>query len=510
MASATASTTPERRGRRRASLVWRILAVNLFALAMLAGGILYLDSYQGRLIDARRAEVARQAGLIAAALGEVAATNPARFGPLARTLAARANVGLIHAVDGLGPVAQEIVEPPFTPRDPADEPVRRRVALAIDRAIDWLVGAPPVPPWPPDARATMRAENDAIVPGDALWRSDDGALVVTATEGVPSRGASIPLGYVHLTADARDITYRVRDERLRAFRLFLSVLALTTLLSVFLARTIAQPLDRLAAAAQRVKSGRAREVVVPRLPARRDEIGRLARAISDMTGALRQRIDATEAFAADVAHELKNPLASLRSAVETLGRVEDPTLQRELVELMQADIARLDRLITDIADASRLDAELSRAAFERVDVAALLADIARHARPPGATRLMCRECETPAMVLGDPSRLGQVARNLIDNALSFTADGGEVTLAVARPPGSVLVTVEDNGPGIPPDALDRVFERFYGLRAEGFGRHSGLGLAIARAIVEAHGGSIEASNRAEGGARFTVRLPAAP
>ena len=297
------------------------------------------------------------------------------------------------------------------------------------------------------------------------------------------------------------------------FLIFLAVLSLSLALSSFLAATIVRPLRRLAVAAQRVRLGRARDVVVPRLPGRGDEIGALSRAISDMTAALRQRIDATEAFAADMAHELKNPLASLRSAVESFESVRDPALQARLLGVIRDDVGRIDRLITDIADASRLDAELSRTRFERVELSELVSTVVRlyGAGPAGVHVALESPPGGATVVWGDPNRLGQVVRNLVDNAISFSPPGGTVTLALTREAQDVVLRVQDQGPGIPLEARSAVFQRFYSERSDpgAFGHHSGLGLAIAKTVVEAHDGTITAGEAPGGGASFEVRLAAA-
>jgi two-component system sensor histidine kinase ChvG len=293
------------------------------------------------------------------------------------------------------------------------------------------------------------------------------------------------------------------------------VALLSVLLSLFLARTIVKPLRRLARAAVRVRLGRAREVVVPRLPDRRDEIGLLARALSDMSGALRARIDATEAFAADVTHELKNPLASLRSAVDGLDRVEDPALRAQLLGVVRDDVHRLDRLITDISEASRLDAQLSRAKFEGVDIAAMIPALLQQRRQRGIERGV-RITYHPApdaalIVVGEGARLERVFENLIDNALSFSPENGCIDIATRRIGDELEVRVEDEGPGVPEAERQTIFRRFHSVRpaSEAFGRHSGLGLAIARTIVEGHGGAIMVESRddRQSGARFVVRLP---
>jgi two-component system sensor histidine kinase ChvG len=236
-----------------------------------------------------------------------------------------------------------------------------------------------------------------------------------------------------------------------------------------------------------------------------------------MSLALRQRIDATEAFAADVAHELKNPLASLRSAVDSLDRVKDPALQAQLIAVIHDDVARLDRLITDIAEASRLDAELSRARFETVDLGVMIEGLVATREKRGVNgdvRLaFARPHKGTAIVFGDGSRLTRVIENLVDNAISFSPPGGLVQIAATRDGDHVVIRVEDEGPGVPPEAREAIFQRFHSIRPEGeaFGRHSGLGLAIAKAIVDGHNGEIRVQDRdnAPTGARFVIRLPAA-
>jgi two-component system sensor histidine kinase ChvG len=254
---------------------------------------------------------------------------------------------------------------------------------------------------------------------------------------------------------------------------------------------------------------------VPRLPERRDEIGLLARALSDMSQALRNRIDATEAFAADVTHELKNPLASLRSAVDSLERVDDPRLRRQLLDVLRHDVARLDRLIVDIAEASRLDAELSRARFEPVDLGRLIESIVELWEKRAAERnvrvAFARPRAGTAVVLGDEGRIARAIDNIVDNAISFSPESGLVEIAAARVDSEVFVSIEDEGPGVPEAARGEIFRRFHSLRPESeeFGRHSGLGLAIAKATVEGHDGTIRVEARGDGrpGARFVLCFP---
>jgi two-component system sensor histidine kinase ChvG len=276
-------------------------------------------------------------------------------------------------------------------------------------------------------------------------------------------------------------------------------LSITLLLSIFLSRTIAKPLQRLAIAADQVRLGRGREAVVPRFPRRNDEIGDLAQALWDMTQTLRQRMDAIEAFAADVAHELKNPLSSVRSAVEVLQKASNAQQRTQLLNIIQDDVGRMDRLISDISDASRLDAELSRAGMGLVDMRNMLQTLVGLDSTPAekqGVRLVFDKPAQPMSVLGIESRLAQVVRNLVANAVSFSPPGGTVRLSLMRHRTMVRLCVEDEGPGIPEANCRDIFKRFYSERpaTEAFGQHSGLGLAIAKQIVEAHGGQIWVEN----------------
>jgi two-component system sensor histidine kinase ChvG len=319
----------------------------------------------------------------------------------------------------------------------------------------------------------------------------------------------------------------VQAERMAIIRVFAVAALVTVVLSILLASTIATPLRRLAAAAIRVKRGVQAREEIPDFGDRADEVGNLASALRDMTNALYKRMDAIESFAADVSHELKNPLTSLRSAVETLPLARNEVSKERLLAVIEHDVRRLDRLITDISDASRLDAELSREVVGRVELASLIGSVVDGARAhtkEGWDTAINLIVAPPAqgrgyVVAGHDLRLGQVFTNLIDNARSFVPpQGGRIVVAMDRRGTQIVVTVEDNGPGIQVETIERIFERFYTDRpsAEAFGQNSGLGLSISRQIVEAHGGTLKAENitgpkqpDALLGARFTVTLPAA-
>jgi two-component system sensor histidine kinase ChvG len=330
-----------------------------------------------------------------------------------------------------------------------------------------------------------------------------------------------------LSTQGGDIDSIIASERIALLQVFLIAAFVMTVLSMLLAGAIAGPVRRLAEAAERVRWGAKSRQEIPDFTRRSDEIGHLSGALRDMTRALYNRIDAIESFAADVSHELKNPLTSLRSAVETLPLARSDESRGRLMSIIQHDVRRLDRLISDISDASRLDAELARADAEPVDMTRLLdavVSVANERRRSGepVIRLVVERQNTGRnafFTLGHDSRLGQVLNNLIDNARSFSPPDGTVTVTLRRRRQEIEVTVEDDGPGIDPEALDRIFERFYTDRPEqGFGQNSGLGLSISRQIIEAHRGRIRAENRdgppgpdgepTRRGARFVIRLPA--
>ncbi len=495
------------------SLTQRILAINIFALLLLAGGFFYLDSYRTRLLDNRVAQSLREVRLMGEALTSVRSEErDVLVMRLARDTGGR--IRLFDAGGSLVADSRALGIRNVVLRDPDKQDWGQVIARFLDAGIDTVVGAarPPLyrerrggAEWP-DVRLAREGRVSASV-----WRAPDRTPVITAAAPLPGGGT------IMATENARFITETVRIERFRLSVLLALVALISVLLSLFLARTIVRPLRRLARAAVRVRLGRAREVVVPRLPDRRDELGMLARALSDMSLALRARIDATEAFAADVTHELKNPLASLRSAVDTLETVHDPDLQAQLLAIVRDDVRRLDRLITDISDASRLDAQLSRAKFDPVDLHALLAGLISQREARGVERgIRLRFDSTepgPAIIAGEGARLERVFENLIVNALSFSPDDAVVAISLAREQDEVVVRVEDEGPGVPEEAREAIFRRFHSIRpsSEDFGQHSGLGLAIARTIVEAHQGRIHVESREDrlSGARFVVRLPLA-
>jgi two-component system sensor histidine kinase ChvG len=350
---------------------------------------------------------------------------------------------------------------------------------------------------------------------------ESGGLVTSAA--VPVQNYKEVIGVVLLSSGSADIEQAVRAVRFSIAELFIVALAVTVLLSIYLAGTIVRPLRLLAAAADRMRSGHGVQDI-PDFAAREDEIGDLSVALREMTETIRRRMDAIEHFAADVAHELKNPLTSLRSAVETALRVDDTGKQKQLLRLVLEDAKRLDRLVTDISDASRLDAEMSRAERSLVPLGSMLAALISLYRDAAGADSPFLALDLPGgvggpgaalNVRGNEDRLVRVFRNLLDNAISFSPPGGTITVRARRTGDMIRVAVEDSGPGIPEGKLNAIFDRFYSERPKGedFGTHSGLGLAISKQIVEAHRGTIRAENRYDAenrlrGARFMVDLPA--
>jgi two-component system sensor histidine kinase ChvG len=520
MASDTASTSSEEsdlalRWSGRWTLAHRILALNLLTFVLVALCTLYLDVFRNRLSKERTQQTRIETQTTAAALEHVAQERwPALLAAVSRTNNDRLR---LYGPDGRLLIdSWRLTGPTYELQDPDTQRWTKDVARALDRGFNVLVGARPLDDYTEPAVDQMQAWPEAL---RAHQRGHSATYVRNAPDLTPVISAAVPVdgGVLMATNNDRSFTRAVRRQRAGIVAAMTSVILLSVLLSVFLARTIVRPLRRLALAAHRVRLGRSREVRVPRLPSRNDEIGLLARAVSDMSQSLRQRIDNMEAFAADVTHELKNPLASLRSAVDGLDRVEDPDLRHKLMTIAREDVGRLDRLINDISEAARTDAELARATFDRVDLGPLIEQLVHSwetRRETGDARLaFARPRKDTATVMGKPDRLARAINNIIDNAVSFSPPGGLVEIAAARVGDEVRIRIDDEGPGVPEEAREAIFNRFHSVRPQGeeFGRHSGLGLAIARAIVEGHDGEIDVHDRddAPSGARFTIRLPAA-
>ena len=548
------------------SLTRRIVFLNLAGLVALVFGVMYLSQFRAGLIDARVQSLLVQSEIIAGAIAASATVdntdsitidperllelqpgesygpnedlsgiefpiNPERVAPVLRRLISPTKTrARIYDRDGVlildsrnlygrGDVLRFDLPPPN-----AEKPgIIERAFIALRR---WF-GRGDLPLY-----KELGPENGRGYPevGQALQGlhasmvrvNDRGEVIVSVA--VPVQRFRAVRGVLLLSTQGADIDDMVEAERLAIFKVFLVAAGVMVVLSMLLAGTIAGPVRRLADAAERVRRRIRNRVEIPDFTRRRDEIGHLSGALRDMTSALYTRIEAIESFAADVSHELKNPLTSLRSAVETLPMAKTDANRKRLLEVIEHDVRRLDRLITDISDASRLDAELQRQEAAPVDFAKLLDALVKAANEVRSDVTVTLKFEGGApstfKVPGHDSRLGQVVSNLIDNARSFSPAGGSVRVTGRKLKNEVEVLVDDDGPGVRPEALEKIFERFYTDRPEdqGFGQNSGLGLSISKQIVEAHGGRIWVENRLAParsgeepkilGARFHVRLPA--
>lgn len=551
------------------SLVRRIIVLNLAGLVTLLCGFLYLSQYREGLIDARVQSLLTQGEIIAGAIAASVTVetnsgitldpdkllqlqmgqsigaaeeqmlefsiNPERVAPLLRRVVTPTRTrARIYDHDGVllldsrgfsrsGDVLRFDLPPPPTPHEPG------LIAREWLRLKQWMG-------WSPTILAEeISASNGLNLPevvaalngGQATSNRTNARGETIVSVAVPVQRFRAVRGVLLLSTQGNEIDGALIAERVAILRSFLLAAIGMVVVSVLFAGTIAGPIRRLSAAADRVRRGVKAREEIPDFTDRSDEIGHLSGSLRDMTRALYDRIEAIESFAADVAHELKNPLTSLRSAVETLPLARNDNARERLMSVIQHDVRRLDRLISDISDASRLDAELARNEMMPVDIVHLLetvvsvANVGREGE--AVVRLVVPHDLTKqgrCLVTGHESRLGQVIDNLIANARSFSPQGGEVRIALAREGGTVRIVVEDDGPGIPPHALERIFERFYTDRPDqGFGQNSGLGLSISRQIIEAHRGRIHAENRLDGvdpdgepirlGARFIIALPAA-
>lgn len=532
---ATARWLLQRTPRLRMPRLWMLIAIiNALVLCVLALGLYAITEARRGVVAAKLDSLTAQAEIIASVITETAvsgdAPGPRMDNDSAREVLRRLSSlyvpaksrAILHAP---GPariadsdlIAGQVEITPLPP--PGETPSQpqgsfRNMFAPMGDTISML--------WTtPESRAyfdmTISEEvARAFATGEpqrGVRRGPDGGRVVSVT--LPIQLIQAVVGTV--TYESYDLDALIAEERvfLSVFVLFATgIIAIGT---IVLTVSVAGPLAKLSEAARRVRLAGGSRVPLPDFGGRRDEIGALSTAFSQMTNALYDRLDAIESFAADVAHEIKNPLTSIRSAAETLPLARDDAQRARLIKVIQHDVRRLDRLITDISNASRLDAELAREDLAMVDIRRLLGDIAslhRQEDEDAPARVVVEAGPGPLLLRGHEGPLSRVFINLVDNALTFSPPDGVVRLTARRTGaahGRLIVTVEDDGPGIPPESLEAIFDRFHTRRPEGtaFGAHSGLGLAIARQIVNAHGGVIRAGNRPEGGAVFTVDLPGA-
>lgn len=550
------------------SLVRRIIVLNLVGLVALLGGFLYLNQFREGLIDARVQSLLIQGEIIAGAIAGSATVetdsitidperllqmqagesivvgddevefsiNPARVAPLLRRLVTptrtRARIYDQDAellLDSASLYSRgDILKFDLAPPDTTDKTIFERTWNLMKHGFGSMAPKPVEEAGGSSGRTIPEvARALGGLPASTVRVNSLGDTIVSVA--VPIQRSRLVKGVLLLSTLGGDIDTTIDKERMAIFRIFGVAAAVMVIVSAFFAGTIAGPIRRLSAAADRVRRGVKIREEIPDFTDRSDEIGQLSGSLSEMTKSLYNRIEAIESFAADVAHELKNPLTSLRSAVETWPLAKTDESRARLLEVIQHDVRRLDRLISDISNASRLDAELARADAEKVDLA-LLAEAVT-----GVANSITREnhvsvklniersanAKSPFIVTGHDSRLGQVLTNVIENACSFSPTGGEVRVSLGRIGPDIEIVIEDDGPGIPAHALEKVFQRFYTDRPEqGFGQNSGLGLSISRQIIAAHHGRIWAENRyAQSphepdampiGARFIIRLSATP
>lgn len=549
------------------SLTRRIVFFNLAALVVLVSGILYLNQFREGLIDARVESLLTQGEIIAGAISASASvdTNSITIDPekLLELQAGQSitpvpsdeNLDFPIDPERVAPVLRRLISPTRTrarlfdadanllldsrhlysqrqvlrfdlpPIDPSTVSISDRVMSWVNRMLQPS-NLPLYKESPGGDGAIYPEVMNALtgVRGAVVRVTEKGELIVSVA--VPVQRSRAVLGVLLLSTQAGDIDKIVHAERLAIMRMAGVATLVNIVLSLMLSSTIANPLRRLAAAAVRVRRGAKQREEIPDFSARQDEIGNLSIALRDMTNALYDRIAAIESFAADVSHELKNPLTSLRSAVETLPLAKSEDSKRRLTEIIFHDVRRLDRLISDISDASRLDAELARADAAPVDLEVLLSNLVNisrqirgHKKPVELDYIIDQKpgSRTGFVVNGHDLRLGQIVTNLIENARSFVPEKeGRITVRLSRNRDRCIIQVEDNGPGIQAENIDRIFERFYTDRPDGesFGQNSGLGLSISRQIAEAHNGTLRAENIRDSetgdmrGARFILTLPA--
>ena len=521
------------RGRVLGSRIARLIfASNLAGLIILIVGAMVLNEMRATFVVSKKQDLIGQAQILSNLIGDDAAygePQPILDDALARDVLA--SLSLPQSMRGkiYGPDSALIGDSYFL----SDRVIVENLPPLKDP--DQLtVWSKSVSEWAVSVLGSFRPSEgeDAV---RVLSFEEEFAEAVTGSEAASQRfnergqrviSVSVPIQHVSavvgvLTLESNDIDAIIRAER-AALVPFIAVAILVALItSALLTIAIANPLRRLSSEADRIRSGTSNRLNLPRISKRHDEIGHLAQSVEAMTEALFERITANESFAADVAHELKNPLTSISSAVETAELVQDDPVAREkLRKVIAQDVRRLDRLITDISNASRLEAEITRIPTERLDLSRFIRDVVRTYEGLAHQRDVSVIFQDDTMdagltVRGREGPLGQVLRNLVDNARSFSPESGEVTVILQQgrqgQQTTARILIEDNGPGIPADKLEKIFERFYTDRPAGaaFGNNSGLGLSIVAQIVTTHMGTVIAENREKGGARFTIELPAA-
>ncbi len=539
------------------SLTVRILSVNIIAIMILGIGALYLGEYTDSLIESELTSLSDEARFISGALSEGAVRPVFQVSPIpfddplkmeaVRTSLARNMMGRLGQsskshirlfnMEGhlLADTKELSVSPNYVQKEQLGDSRNNTFNIgylfnqSAGNFLELIPTQTKVSKFPnkdigdifefPDSKQALSGSIST-----SIWKQKDGAYILTAA--APIQKVKQVLGVITLSRDGSALEEQITQIRVDVFRVFLGSLGITVMLSIYLSGLIGKPLKRLALAAEAVRIGKGNDVEIPDMGHRGDEIGELSLVLRDMTQALKDRMDTIERFAADVSHEIKNPLTSLRSAVETAGKIKDEEKRQKLMDIIHHDVRRLDRLITDISSASRLDAELSRTQMDEINLVDLIYQlrdaykkpmdrVESHTADDAEQIIINIERDDTAYILGNKERLDQVFGNLISNALSFSPLGKPITISLEQENDHVIVHVEDEGPGIPNNKIETIFERFYTERPhENYGNHSGLGLSISKQIIDAHHGEIWAENKTDDnhercGAIFKVKLQVA-
>ena len=536
--------------KRISAITLRILAINMTALVLLAIGLLYVVQYQDRLIAAELDSMKAEAVLFSGAIAEGAtqnrlsriiqpfqsSVNRVIMPNMARRMvrrfseAKKVHVQVFDSVGGLIADSDDFkglpgrVHADDLPAPDEENAFSKFVSGMIDGLLNIIPKRITLQDPPdvdgvsagayPDAKDGLNGRLSARV-----WMHPEEKVIYMSAAAPIQRVRQI-VGVAYLSKPATNIEAQIREMQVEILKIFIIIFALTIVFSFYLASTMASPISKLARAAYRIRGSKNRDIAIPDLSHRKDEIGDLSIALRDMTNSLWQRMDAIERFAADVAHEIKNPLTSLRSAVETARKVKDVKNKETLMDIILHDVHRLDRLITDISRASRLDAELSKEEMQILNIYDLLKHMETmhtlvEQKSDVAVVFDTAELDETAKVMGNEVRLMQVFDNLISNARTFSPEGSEVLIKAMTKNHMVVITVSDHGPGIPEGKAESIFDRFYTERPKGedYGNHSGLGLSIAKQIISAHSGRIYAENIIDEqnddvkGAVFTVEIP---
>ena len=510
----------------RISLGFRIIAVAIFPIGAFLLSLFYVDQYRETVFTAELMALERQGETLAQTIGltdaeysqlaqsEMSQDTMRQVAQLIASIPdARIRVFqpdgslILDSVSATGLAAPQSIITTMVDRK-KDQGMTDTVMTWVRDGVSYMsshmsskTDYPLIKETQSDQAADYLGVSQALSGEAASFIGRDKSGHVMIGVAVPIRNLRVVRGALLLTASGDQIETDVEAVQYSFFQISVGVLFATILIAYYFSRSITSPISQLAKAADQVRVATAKQIDLPRLTNRSDEIGELARDITLMTRELQERAVATAGFAADVAHEIKNPLTSLKSAVETFERIKDPDQQKRLLEVIHADVIRLDRLITDISAASRIDNDMTEAEYETINLNHLVEEFVRSRQFAFAhVSLSVNTAETPILVRVAVDRIVQILDNLLSNAASFSPAAGEINFTISKAQNMALVTVADQGPGIPENKLEAIFDRFYSERPvdESFGQHSGLGLSISLKIATAHGGALKAQNIKDG------------